>query len=62
MEFDTKTIVKQERFSELVRKETQLEFVRKWLESKTTYNNYADVSDLLLLLDVKKEQGSTNEQ
>lgn len=46
-----------DRFEELVRKETQLEFIKKWVQSKTTYsNNYVDVSDLLVLLDLKKEQ------
>lgn len=46
--------VTQHRYDELIRKETQLEFVKKWLKDKTSYNNYADISDLLLLLDIKK--------
>ena len=48
------------RYEELIRKEAQLEVVKKWLRDKTAYNNYADISDLLLLLDIKKEQGMKN--
>ena len=46
--------IERDRYDEFIRKEAQLEFVKKWLKDKTTYNNYADISDLLLLLDIKK--------
>ena len=54
--YDTSLNISNERYTELVLKETQLEFVKKLLASKISYNNYADISDLLLLLDVKKEE------
>ena len=55
-----KVEIEQGRFENLIRTEAQLEFVKKWLKDKTSYNNYADISDLLLLLDIKKEQGEKN--
>ncbi len=46
--------IERDRYDEFIRKEAQLEFVKKWIKDKTSYNNYADISDLLLLLDIKK--------
>lgn len=55
-----KTIeIPRRRFEQLLHKEAHIDFVRKWLASKVTYNNYTDISDLLLLLDIKK--GEKNE-
>lgn len=55
--------VAQDRYDELIAKEAQLDFVKKWLHSNARYYNYADVSDLLLLLDIEKEQEKkTNEK
>jgi len=51
--------IERSRYDELIRNEARLEFVKKWLKNKTSYNNYTDISDLLLLLDDKK--GETNE-
>lgn len=54
MSFNTDIVITNERYTELVRKEAQLEYIKKWLAAKTVYYNYADVSDIKLLLDVKE--------
>ncbi len=46
--------VEQGRYDELIQKEAQLEFLKKLVASKVSYNNYADISDLIVLLDIKK--------
>ena len=53
--FNVPTVeIERVRYDEFIRKETQLEFVKKWLEGKTSYPNCTDITDLLLLLDIKK--------
>lgn len=46
-------IVRQ-RYEELVKTEGQIETIKKWLENKTSYCNYVDVTDLKMLLGIKK--------
>lgn len=48
--------VEQERYEELIKKEAQFELIKKLLASKVSYNSYADITDLLVLLDIEKEQ------
>ena len=43
-------------YDELLKTEAKFDFVKKFLASKTSFNNYVDVTDLLLLLDIKKER------
>ena len=60
-EFNAQVIVTNERYTELVKKETQLEFIKKMLKSKVSYNNYVDITDILMLLDIEKTEGATDE-
>ena len=50
--------VKQDRYDEFIRKEAQLEFVKKWLKDKAIYPQCVNISDLLILLDIEKERYS----
>ena len=57
MTYDTSVRISNERYVELVRKEAQFEFIKKMLETK---NDYTDITDVKILLDIKKEE-SENE-
>lgn len=49
------------RYDELIRKEAQLDLIKKFVENKTSYINYADISDLKILLDIKERNKKVNE-
>ena len=61
LKFNSQVILPIERYTELVKKETQLEFVKKLLKAKNSYNNYIDVSDLKVLLEIEEMEGATGE-
>ena len=48
--------VEQGRYEELIRKETQLEFLKKFIASKVSYYNHMDISELLVLLDIERKK------
>lgn len=45
-----------QRYDELVKAEGQIETIKNWIEGKTSYCNYVDVTDLKILLGIKKEE------
>lgn len=42
------------KYVELLKKEMQLDLVKKIIQQRTCYNNYMDISDLKTLLDIKE--------
>ena len=56
-EFNSQVVVPIEYYTKLVKKEIQLELLKKMLKSKCSYNNYVDITDLLILLGIEKTEG-----